>query len=91
LAAAYRRQYVRFVGDLRSKYPRARFLLMGSDRFIGEVRRVADDLNKGSGQPVRIVQFGGLDLQGCDWHPSLADHQRLANLIESEIVSLKPW
>jgi hypothetical protein len=33
------------------------------------------------GSKARTVAFGDLALTGCDWHPSLADHEKMAALI----------
>jgi lysophospholipase L1-like esterase len=91
LKTAYRRRYINFVHDLHLTYPKARFILMGSDQFISEVRDVAKALSSGSVRHVRAVRFGELDLLGCDWHPSLADNRKLADLLEREVVAMNPW
>jgi lysophospholipase L1-like esterase len=84
LKSDFRAKYLEFVRDLHRQQPKARFILMGSDAFISEVRKVAAELGKARAAP-RVVQFSGLDLMGCDWHPSLADHKLLADLLEKEI------
>ena len=87
LRTAWRAAYVEFVRKLRLRHPQARFILMGSDAFFGEVRQVADTLGGG----VTAIRFDGLDLGGCDWHPSLADHRRLAELVADTAEQLHVW
>ena len=91
LQAAYRARYVRFVRDLQRDKPNARFLLMGSDLFFAQVEQVAAELNRGGGQEVSTLRFGGLDYLGCDHHPSLADDRILADLLHREIERLGLW
>lgn len=91
LRADYRSTYVRFVRQLQGAYPGARFILMGSDQFIADVREVAKVARQGSGRQVAALRFGELDLQGCDWHPSLADNRKLVDLLEQQVSELKPW
>jgi lysophospholipase L1-like esterase len=91
LRTDYRKRYAAFIRDLQRSYPGARFILMGSDQFIGDVRKVAAELESASAGNVRAVRFGELDLLGCDWHPSLADNRKLANLLEREVTAIVPW
>lgn len=90
LRSEYREQYSEFLSRLHRSYPRAAFVLMGSNQFIADVRTVAD-AGRRAGLKVAAVRFGELDLQGCDWHPSLADHRKMAELLARELQSVKPW
>jgi len=81
----YRRTYVDFVRRLQARDPEARFILMGSDMFFADVERVAAALEATAPGRVTTLQFGGLDMMGCDYHPSLADHRRLSVLVEEAI------
>jgi len=85
LRSSYRRAYVDFVRRLHRRHPAARFILMGSEAFAADVEQVAASL---SATPaiVTTVRFGELDLTGCDWHPSLADNRKLADLIMKTIA-----
>lgn len=87
LRAAYRERYVAFLGELAGRQPQARFILMGGDAFVGDVRQVAEAVNGRTPGLATVVPFTGLELQGCDWHPSLADEVVLAGLIEQEITA----
>lgn len=81
LETAYRTAYADFVRRLHARQPQAHFVLMGSDAFFPEVEQVAATLNAAMPGRVTTLRFQGLDLQGCDWHPSLADNRRLADLL----------
>lgn len=85
LRAAYRERYVAFLAELAGRQPQAKFILMGGDAFAGDVRQVAEAVNRVTPGLATVLPFGGLDLQGCDWHPSLADEVQLANLVAGEI------
>lgn len=89
--AAYRERYIAFVRDLHAAQPQARFILMGSDAFIGEVEQVARSVNEGAPGLATPLPFGGLDRLACDWHPSLADEAILAGLIEAKIGEIGVW
>ncbi|RZJ37688.1 MAG: lipase, partial [Brevundimonas sp.] len=85
LRSAWRERYVAFLAELAGRQPQARFILMGGDAFTGDVRQVADAVNRTTPGLATVLPFGGLDLQGCDWHPSLADEVLLADLVAREI------
>jgi lysophospholipase L1-like esterase len=87
LRADYRRRYTAFARELIAKQPQAKLILMGSDAFFGEVRQVAAALNAGGARRATALRFGDLELTGCDYHPSLEDHRRLAALLETTIAA----
>ncbi|MEO5772671.1 MAG: SGNH/GDSL hydrolase family protein [Sphingomicrobium sp.] len=91
LKSDYRGRYAEFVRGRHKAYPRAMFILMGSDQFIDQVRQVASLLQRDPALSVQVVRFGELDLAGCDWHPSLVDHRKLADLLDQEIKRLRIW
>lgn len=85
LRADYRARYVEFVRMLRTRQPQARFLLVAHDSFAAEMEQVAATLNGDQRAPVVTLHFGALERSGCDWHPSLADHRALADLVLAAI------
>ena len=91
LRAAYRTTYVDFIQHIRSRQPQARFVLMGSDAFIGDVRAVAAHINADDPQRAVAVHFSGLELTGCDWHPSLRDNQLLSELVLDAVRQIGVW
>ena len=88
LHADYRTRYIAFVRGLMVRQPQARFILMASDGFFADVAQVAAALNQAAPR-VSTVQYGGLDRLGCDSHPSLKDHHRLAGLLQPEIERIR--
>jgi len=77
LRADYRATYAAFVRTLRTKYPGAHFLLLGSDVFYRDVAQVAAE----AGGPVSALHLAPLELTGCDWHPSLKDQRAMADQV----------
>jgi lysophospholipase L1-like esterase len=88
LRADYRRTYAGFVKRIAARQTQARFILMGSDEFIADVRAVAASVNRDAPGVATVILFGGLELTGCDWHPSLADDRKLADLLAGTIDSI---
>jgi lysophospholipase L1-like esterase len=85
LRADWRAHYVAFVRMLMARQPQARFLLMGHDPFFADVELVAAELNRGAARPVATLHYGDLQLTGCDYHPNLADHRAIADLVAGAI------
>jgi lysophospholipase L1-like esterase len=81
LRADWRSHYVAFARMLMIRQPQARILLMGHDPFFPDVELVAAELNRTAARPVVTLHYGDLQLTGCDWHPSLADHRAIAELV----------
>ena len=86
LRSDYRRTYGAFLRSLSRRQPQARFVLMGGDDFIADVRAVAAEHNRQSPGRATVVHFGKLELTGCDWHPSLEDHRQLAAQLAQELI-----
>jgi lysophospholipase L1-like esterase len=91
LRADYHRSYVDFVRRLHASQPQARFVLMGSDLFFRDVEKVAAEVNEGSAGLVQTLEFGGLELTACDWHPSLADDRKLADMLIPAVENVAGW
>jgi lysophospholipase L1-like esterase len=85
LRADYRLRYAEFLRKLMKDQPQARFILMGSDGFIGELEQVQRSLRPSERDKIVTVRVTGLDLMACDWHPSLADHRALAEMVAQAI------
>lgn len=91
LHAAYRARYVAFLRMLMASQPQARVLLMGGDTFFDDVQAIATEAGQGAPKPIVTLHFGGLEMTGCNWHPSLKDHQALADLLQGAIAPLHIW
>ena len=85
LAADYRAKYVAFAKGLMTKQPQAHLILMGSDLFYDQVQQIAATLNRGAGNPVITLHFGGLDMDGCHFHPSVKDDKTVAAALQALI------
>jgi lysophospholipase L1-like esterase len=85
LRRSYRTRYIAFARELMERQPQARLILMGSDAFIDEVRQVAAAIGKAGGREVRALRFGELENTGCNYHPSMKDHEALAALLEQAL------
>ena len=101
--ASYETAYVDFVRRVRSRYPDAWiFLTIGSmlgepnlGMIKGYLANVAATLND-----PRLVTFdlGTQDMgwdgsvpTGCDWHPSAADHARMAEILKAQLKTRLGW
>ncbi|MEP7005783.1 MAG: GDSL family lipase, partial [Sphingomonas bacterium] len=90
LRTAYRTRYIEFARGLLADKPDAWLILMGSDNFIADVDQVAAALRETAPGRVSTIHMSGLELTGCNWHPSLKDDQRLADLVQAEIERIHP-
>lgn len=77
--------YVEFISSLRTRQPQAAIILMGSELFYPKVEQVASRLKRTGIRRIVTLRFGGLDLGGCDYHPSQKDHQKLAVQLKGAI------
>jgi lysophospholipase L1-like esterase len=83
LRADYRAKYGAFAKMLMTKHPQAHLILMGSDLFYDQVEQIAATLNQDARNPVITLHFGGLDMSGCDFHPSTKDDHTLAASLQT--------
>jgi lysophospholipase L1-like esterase len=94
--------YTTFLLHIRGKYPDAYLLLTngpmlsgtdltavrGSIANVVKARNDAGDTKVGS---FPIEPQAAADGYGCDWHPSLATHQKMASVLESALKSALGW
>jgi lysophospholipase L1-like esterase len=92
LHADYERGYVAFVQSLRARHPHARIVLWSTGLFDGEIRseveRVVAQLRQAGETHTTYLAVDGLQMGGCHAHPSLADHQRIADALVAHIDAL---
>jgi lysophospholipase L1-like esterase len=92
LHADYERGYVAFVQSLRARHPHARIVLWSTGLFDGEIRsevqRVVARLRNTGETRISYLAVDGLQMGGCHAHPSLADHQRIADVLVAHIDAL---
>ncbi|WIM93083.1 SGNH/GDSL hydrolase family protein [Actinoplanes oblitus] len=95
LAADFQAAYQGFLDKLRGIYgPGAYFVLTYPDLSY-RTTALADSIQRivaGRTDRVRALYYDntalGLDLMGCDWHPSLHDHAALAGALTDELRTL---
>lgn len=80
--------YVKFVGLIKSRYPKAQIVLLGSPMIrdsgrillqncLLAIKRETDATDK-SGTPVSTFFFKSASPHGCGFHPSVSDHALMA-------------
>jgi lysophospholipase L1-like esterase len=102
--AAYETAYKSFIAHLRAKYPNAWiFLSIGSmldDTKTGQCKARLQSVVSALASDTKLatVDLGMQDLgadgtvaTGCDWHPSVADHQRMSEILKQELMQKLGW
>jgi lysophospholipase L1-like esterase len=87
-SAQFVRNYIGFVQLVKSKYPNARIALLSSPMLNGnkreilqhclEVVKLQTDRDYKKSKPVALFFFKPMQARGCGGHPSVEDHQILA-------------
>jgi len=68
---------------LLARQPQAQLILMGSEAFYDEVKKVAAALTADARRPVLTLHFGDLELSSCNFHPSTKDDEMLAASLQA--------
>ncbi|POZ61527.1 SGNH/GDSL hydrolase family protein [Chromobacterium alticapitis] len=92
LAADYLKAYHGLITELKQRYDNPAFLLAGTflwpaDRMRPLVSQVVDE-ERQKGTTVAYVDWQNIELTGCNWHPNLADHAKMATQMETAIGTL---
>jgi lysophospholipase L1-like esterase len=94
--------YEQFVTSIRSKHPNAKILLTNGSMLSGEdltkargyIENVVTSF-KGKGDDdissFQIEPQNSADGYGCDWHPSLATHRKMAAALEAALKAALGW
>jgi lysophospholipase L1-like esterase len=94
--------YEQFVTNIRSKHPNAKILLTNGSMLSGEdltkargyIENVVTSF-KGKGDDdissFQIEPQNSADGYGCDWHPSLATHRKMAAALEAALKAALGW
>ncbi|MEO8901972.1 MAG: SGNH/GDSL hydrolase family protein [Polyangiaceae bacterium] len=100
---AFQTLYTDFVKMLRGHYPAARFFLavgptlVGTSytRALGYLRGVVGTRAMAGDQNLVVLEFGTQDVTadgiGCDYHPSLKTHQKMADKMVSALKADLVW
>ena len=83
LHADYEATYVRFLGDLRARNPRADLIVWATDMANGEIAteagKVVEQRRSQGDAHITFLAIRNLSFGACNWHPSLGDEQRIAD------------
>lgn len=93
LHADYEATFAGFVRSLRARHPQARIVLWATNGAEGEVQaEVQKVVARLQDAYVSYLPVDGLAMDGCDWHPSEADHRRIADALVRHLDALPaPW
>jgi hypothetical protein len=102
----YEEAYLDFLAEVRSHYADAWiFLAIGSmlsgterDTILGHLESVLDQRTTTGDDRVSILDLGVQELgsdgsvpTGCDWHPNVADHERMGAILVDELRTRVEW
>ncbi|WP_327585329.1 GDSL-type esterase/lipase family protein [Nonomuraea sp. NBC_00507] len=96
LAAAYRTAYHAFLDKLRAQYGPGTMIVVSATYmsnttvFAETAQRIVQERNSSGDDRVRYWYYSesGLDYMGCHWHPSVHDHQIIAERLDAFIATL---
>jgi len=105
--AAYETAYVQFIATIRGKYPNAWiFLVIGpmlNDTQVAQVdtrlANVVSTVQTNTGD-TKLITFdlgvqnlgtNGEIPSGCDWHPSVTEHARMAGILQAKLTEKLGW
>jgi lysophospholipase L1-like esterase len=103
----YETAYIDFIGTVRSHYPDAFiFLTIGSMLGGDDLSNVKTHLSnvvaaiESATGDTKLITFDmgtqnvgadGSIPTGCDWHPNVADHERMAGILEQQLAAHLGW
>jgi lysophospholipase L1-like esterase len=95
LVAAYREAYQGFIDKIRARYGSRTYIVVSATHmsnttvFAEVTRQIVQERNDRGDSRVRHWYYDGLDYLGCHWHPSLRDHQLVADQLTSFLGTLR--
>lgn len=97
-SVAFCSAYVNFIKDVRSRYSQAQIVCLSSPMANGELSHVLKKYLKGIAEyagkedsKVHQYFFSRSYNSGCDDHPDLQEHQRIAEELSSHLKHLMNW
>lgn len=96
LHADYEATYLRFIDGLRAKHPGALIVVWATDMAQGEIEAEAQkgvqQLKQRGDMRMTFLPVNGLSFTACNFHPSLADDQAIADkLIQVIDAEQRAW
>lgn len=101
--ADFQTAYLKFMTDLRAHYPSARFFLAIGTMLSGEsytkalsyLKAVIEARASAGDKNLTLLEFGSQDANadglGCDYHPSLKTHQKMADKLVAALKADMGW
>jgi lysophospholipase L1-like esterase len=101
--ADFQAAYLKFVSDLRGHYPAARFFLAVGPMLSGDsytkdaayLKAVITSRANAGDKNLTLLEFGSQDGNadglGCDYHPSLKTHQKMADKLIAVLKADLGW
>ncbi len=93
--AVYTEAYKNFVARVKGNYPNAKILCVATHvgPNPGYVKTVVEESQQNFPGDVYYSEFpqNGLDMMGCDWHPSAKDDSLIAEAILADIEKIENW
>lgn len=77
----FRKNYVTFITGLRQQHPQTTFILLSLAQLQEQnqqVNKVLSTLTANGEKNIHILEIQPKELTGCQWHPSLKDHQSIS-------------
>lgn len=100
LESDFQAAYLGFIATLRARYGSGTYLVLtypnlsNTTALADSIQQIVRTANGQGDSRVRSLYYDnsalGLDLLGCDWHPSLHDDKILANALTQFITGLSP-
>jgi hypothetical protein len=93
---AYCSAYVKFIKDLRSHYPNATFICLSSPmanaELLAQTKKYLPAIAAATGdKKVFVRYFSGQFTSGCDFHPSLSEHELIAKELTAFVKDIMKW
>lgn len=98
-SAAFCKNYIAFIGQVRQHYPRAILLCLSSPmadaKLFAYMKRmltsIQSSMEKNGDHRVRTYFFSKQYHSGCDSHPDLADHRQISKELVAYIRKIMSW
>ncbi|MCX2678598.1 GDSL-type esterase/lipase family protein [Galbibacter sp. EGI 63066] len=86
--------YTTFVEGIYERYPKVKVVLLNSPMVSGEKGELLMECLESvqahfeAEKPIFIFKFEGITPQGCDYHPDINDHKKMAEMVISDFKTL---
>jgi len=85
LHADFEATYLKFLEALRARNPKALIVVWSTDMAEGEIEtevgKVVKTFQSAGEKRIAFVPIRGLAMTACNWHPSIADDDTIANTL----------